>query len=589
MSENSYWKMLRLSWFRSTAAQEAVRQPSVAVSQITFSDGTAIDVQRNSIVILTGPNNVGKSSVLRGIDQYISGGYRLGPIVKDIKVEARGTADQFKEFIESRSLKSRRAGVVLIGRNEYELSKIQEDLKKSFRGSYVSNLFYSRLGAGDRLSLGNSSRREDWTDRSPSDPIQWLDVETEAENELSAAFRKAFGLFLVVNRTVGERITLHVTEDEHPDFQSFRDYMSWISKLPTLRQQGDGMRSFAAVLLSLKVHPKNLVLLDEPEAFLHHPQARKLAELITKDTAPETQIWLATHSDEVVRGLLDSSNDRVVVIRLDRIKNATTPKLLKASQVTTLWTDPLLRTSDVLSSLFHELAIICEGESDVRFFRALVDANITEDRLPDLRFYQVGGKDKIVSIVSALKLLDLPVCVIVDIDILAEPEKFLTLFETLGGSRNAVELDVKTIVRHVNQRKPLISGREAASELRKIADEIQGETQISAAKRKQIATLVQEAAPWERIKEDGYRGFGNATIVQSFDRVYESCKLRGLIINREGELEGLCRDISKKPKSAWLSEVLTRDLATDSRLDDARRMLSELRQSIGFVRVVTPV
>jgi energy-coupling factor transporter ATP-binding protein EcfA2 len=474
--------------------------------------------------------------------------------------------------------------MVLIGRNEYELGKIEEDLKKSFRGSYVSNLFSSRLGAADRLSLSDSSRREDWTSRSPSDPIQWLDIETEAENELSAAFRKVFGLHLVVNRTAGDSIILHVTEDEPPEFQSFRDYMSWISKLATLRQQGDGMRSFAAVLLSLKVHPKSLVLLDEPEAFLHHPQARKLAELISKDTASQTQVWLATHSDEIVRGLLDNANDRVIVVRLDRTKDTTKPKLLKAAQVTTLWTDPLLRTSDVLSALFHELAVICEGESDVRFFRALIDANLTEERLPDLRFYQVGGKDKIVSIVSALRLLDLPVCVIVDIDVLADQEKFLVLLESLGGDRSVVEDDVKAIIRHVTQRKSLVGGREAAAELRRIADALQSESQISAASRRQISGLVQESSPWERIKEDGYRGFGNAAIIQAFDRVYERSKMKGLVINREGELEGLCRDISKKPKSAWLAEVLTRDLARDPRLDDARKMLNELRQGIGFVR-----
>jgi hypothetical protein len=42
-------------------------------------------------------------------------------------------------------------------------------------------------------------------------------------------------------------------------------------------------------------------------------------------------------------------------------------------------------------------------------FFALIDAGDSSRRLPDLRFYHVGGKDKIVSIVSALKSLDMPV------------------------------------------------------------------------------------------------------------------------------------------------------------------------------------
>lgn len=587
VNANSYWKMLRLNWFSKPTEKAQPLEPTIFVRQVTFADGTVIDIAQDSIVVLTGPNNVGKSSALRDVANAVSGGYSYGPVVSSVEVEAQGTPAQFKDFVESRSLKASRPGKVLIGRHDYELSKIEEDLKRSFRGSPVADLFYSRLSAGNRLSLTDSSRREDWTTRSPTDPVQWLDIETEAESEINAAFRKAFGLNLIVNRTAGDRIILHVSEEDHPEFHSFRDYMSWISKLSPLQQQGDGMRSFAAVLLSLKIHPKSLVFLDEPEAFLHHPQARKLAELITKDTAPKTQIWLATHSDEVVRGLLDSTNDRIVLVRLDRIKNRTTPKLLKAEQVKTLWTDPLLRTSDVLSALFHELAVICEGETDVRFFRALMDANGSEQRLPDLRFYHVGGKDKIVSIVSALRLLNLPVCVIADIDILADAGKFLDLYASMGGDRGAIENDVRSIGQHVGQRKALIDGKEAATQLRQIADNIQSDPRISSAARRQISALVQESSPWERIKEDGYRGFGNATVVQAFERVYENCKAVGLIVNREGELEGLCRDILKKPKSKWLTEVLTRDLVNDPSLEDARKMLGELRQSINFVRHAT--
>jgi hypothetical protein len=390
---------------------------------------------------------------------------------------------------------------------------------------------------------------------------------------------------LIVNRTAGEDVVLHVSADPVPEFASFREYVAWISKLPTLEEQGDGMRSFTAALLNLKVHPKGLILLDEPEAFLHYPQARKLAEVVANDTASETQIWIATHSDEIVRGLLDNASDRIVIVRLDRIKDVTKAKILDAQQVATLWTDPLLRTSDVLSALFHELAVICEGEADVRFFRALVDANITDDRLPDLRFYQVGGKGKILNIVNALRLLELPVCVLVDIDILADQERFLLLFESLGGERSSIVEDLKAVIRHVSQKKSTLTGRDAASQLRQIADDIQDNPQISAGSRSRIAAIVNETAPWQRVKEVGFRGFANATITQAFERIYDQSKRIGLIINREGELEGLCRDVSQKLKSNWLAEVLKRDLKNDPRLEEARKMLLELRESILGVRL----
>jgi ABC-type branched-subunit amino acid transport system ATPase component len=583
----SYLDLLKLSWFKKAQDVDQVHQgsPALYVKSIVFANGTTVELEPNSIVALTGANNVGKSSVLREVDNSVTRGYGTsGPIVRKIEISSVGSVEQFRDFVERRSLKTDKLGEVLIGRSRYELKKINEDITRSFRGSPVSELFCSRLSASRRLAIVGATRREDWTRNSPTEPIQWLDVDIEAESELSNAFRRAFGLSLFVNRTAGDKLTLHVSADDQPDFESFRDYMSWFSRIETLEQQGDGMKSFAAALMSLKIHPKSLLLLDEPEAFLHHPQARKLAEIITRDTAPHTQIWLATHSDEIVRGLLDHTNDRIVLIRLDRVRNTTTPKLLKAEQVKTLWADPLLRTSDVLSSLFHELAIICEGESDVRFFRTLVDADANAQRLPDLRFYHVGGKDKIVSIVSALKLVDMPVCILVDIDILSDVEKFLKLFEALGGHRNEVSDDIRAIVRHVGQQKPTLSSKDVSLRLTVLAEKIQGEHSLSSESRRAISALAEETTQWGRIKEDGYRGFANATIIQAFDRVYDKCKVVGMLINREGELEGLCRDISKKPKSTWLAEVLNRDLMTDPSLDDARKMLRELRECINYVR-----
>lgn len=37
------------------------------ISKVHFNDGTVLDTQRNSIVVLVGPNNAGKSQALRDI------------------------------------------------------------------------------------------------------------------------------------------------------------------------------------------------------------------------------------------------------------------------------------------------------------------------------------------------------------------------------------------------------------------------------------------------------------------------------------------------------------------------------------------
>src|SRR5262249_27857475 len=147
-----------------------------------------------------------------------------------------------------------------------------------------------------------------------------------------------------------------------------------------------------------------------------------------------------------------------------------------------------------------------------------------------------------------------------------------------------VRADVKQICAQVNQRNPEISGSDAARKLKSIAASLEGQAKITVKERTEIAAIVREASPWSRLKADGYVAFENATIVQAFERIYAKSKAIGLLINREGELEGLCRDANQNPKATWLVEVLNRDLMTDPSLGDARKMLEELRACIQAVR-----
>lgn len=589
MIDNHYWQLLKNVFSRArddkSKPLSTNNSPSLFVSEMEFADGTSIQLQKNSIVVITGPNNSGKSSVLRSISRSLTYARPAAdPVVGNVKVQPQGTVKEFENYIEERSLKANRKGYVLVGSREYDLSHVKADYNSGFRGSDASPIFFSSLNASARLSSVEPARRQNWLERSPTQPMQWLDFEISAENEISTLFRKAFGLHLVVNRVAGESVGLHVCRADPPQFQDFKDYLGWLGGLPTLDRQGDGMKSFASALLAIKVHPKGLILLDEPEAFLHDPQARRLAEVITNETSSSTQIWVATHSNEILQGLLDSSNDRIVVIRLDREGDRSAARVLKAEKVRALWADPLLRTSNILSALFHEVAILCEGETDVRFFRAMADALPSERRLPDFKMYHVGGKGKINSIVSALGLLNVPVAVVCDLDILAEPSKFLELFEGLGGDKALIANDLDLITRHVTQRNTLLTGHEAARRLREVAQEVETSQKISTSQRQKISSLLKEASTWARLKADGYRGFENSTVVQAFMRIHERSKAVGLLINREGELEGLCRDAVNDPKSGWLEDVLRRDLQSDASLEDGRKMLSELYECIWAAR-----
>ena len=62
------------------------------------------------------------------------------------------------------------------------------------------------------------------------------------------------------------------------------NYKARVRLLKNLRDQGDGIRSFVAVMGSLVVSKHSLFLIDEPETFLHPPQARLIGNnILTKE------------------------------------------------------------------------------------------------------------------------------------------------------------------------------------------------------------------------------------------------------------------------------------------------------------------
>ena len=553
----------------------------VQIASVTFSDGKILPMAAGAILVLTGPNNVGKSSALREIRDFLIDGVSPKPVISSITTRLQGEKDDFKEQILKGGLRNTIGDVVRIHSRDYRLDFVERDYERGFVGAAPMNLFLSYLGASERLALTAPTRRGDYLRDAPREPLQWLEFDGAAEDKISAFFKKTFGRGLILNTLAGENLALHIADQPAESEQkTARDYAAWLSEKPRLERQGDGMRSFAGTVLSLLVHPRNIVLLDEPEAFLHPPQSRTLAQFIAVESSVDSQIIVATHSDEILRAMLDTAGDRITVARIVRDGESNRVSILQSDQIVQLWTDPTLRTSDVLSALFHDVAIICEGDSDCRFFRNLLDATRGEEREADSRFYQFGGKDKIANVASALKALDVPVIAIVDIDIVSDRAKILKLYETLGGSEEKISGHLKTIIASVEARKSQITGAELALELRRVADEVQHQSLIQKPVKEHLSSIARASSSWTRLKEDGYRGLVDAASINAYKSLERDCKEVGLLINPEGELEGFCREISRARKSEWLSEVLRLDFVNNSALEAARRFAADIRGTV---------
>lgn len=83
-----------------------------------------------------------------------------------------------------------------------------------------------------------------------------------------------------------------------------REARCLLESLENLNDQGDGIRSAVAILASLITTTHSLYLIDEPETFLHPPQARILGRNIV-DLSQNKQCFISTHNIDLLRGMLE--------------------------------------------------------------------------------------------------------------------------------------------------------------------------------------------------------------------------------------------------------------------------------------------
>ena len=139
-----------------------------------------------------------------------------------------------------------------------------------------------------------------------------------------------------------------------------------------LHNQGDGIRSAVAFLSSLIVNEHSLFLMDEPETFLHPPQARALGKNIV-ELSKDKQCFISTHNIDFIKGVLEADSSRVKIIKIDRVESINEFNLVDNASIDEISTDKNLKYTDILDGLFYNRLILCENESDCKFYSAILE------------------------------------------------------------------------------------------------------------------------------------------------------------------------------------------------------------------------
>lgn len=429
-----------------------------------------------------------------------------------------------------------------------------------------------------RINASNPQQLVDFTQVKAVSPIHRLFQHGHLEEELSALFKEAFNMDLIVNRRAGSNIALHVGTRPiiHPSDKYLTQYHEAVRQLPLLTTQGDGMRSFVSILLELMTGSATVFLLDEPEAFLHPPQIKLLASYIVT-RFKNIQLVVATHSADFIKGLLENDANRVNILNIQRDGDQNHAAVINNDDIKAIWKDPFLKYSSIFEGLFHDKVIVCEADGDCRFFSALLEQHYQGHpdyhKIPDTLFIPSYGKAKIPDIVASLRSISVNTVTVCDFDIFNNDEPLKKLVEAHGGNWSNVEPHWKVFYSTVNREKAQLDREEVKQKLAEILDRSDAKS-LNHKEIDQLKSTLKASTAWSYAKRQGIDFLPSGDARVACEAVLTYLSSIGIFPLRVGELESFDKTVGNGNKARWLEEVLKKDLATG--FADAKAFLASV-------------
>lgn len=560
-------------------------KPSISFETITFSDGQTLSFDDDEIIVFVGPNNAGKSAALRELMQWVA---RSQPqkVITNATLRKVGSSNDLRAYLEKHSQQTGSFADLRFSGIGYNIhhSHITYFDNPTDRHP-VASFFGAHVATETRITGANAAGAISLHRDPPSHPIHLMLADPILEKTISNHFRNAFGEELVVLHSGGSSFPLYVGKKpvlkRNENELSKRYVNELFANAVPLEEQGDGMRSFVTVLLNVLVADNHSIqFLDEPEAFLHPPQARLLGEYIANRRRVKSQLFISTHSTDILDGLMAGSTNKIRIVRIQRKGNVNRVKELSKEKTAAIEKDALTRYSGVFKGIFYKHVVITESDGDCQFYSSLLNIkSIAGDKQPDVLFIHSAGKHRMGQLVETLKSLDVPVSVIADIDILNEENAFKSLFEKLGGDWSDVEVHWKSIKNGVEALRPPLNCEQVKELIQTELNTVSGISEFPKQIERNIKKIFQTLSPWDMVKHAG-RSALRGDSVKHFDNLAKKCSAKGLWIVPVGELEGFCRSIEAGHGPSFVAKVLEdRDLELDAELTEARKFVAKIWES----------
>jgi len=540
-----------------------------SLDSITLRSGDVINVQGSGVTAIVGANNAGKSTVLREVWEKLShrpGHYENPRIAVDsLEISWRGEpkdliawTGEHASFVANpgqAGFQAPQTGV------EHPDLLTQAWSNPGEVGALAAfSVFYGNAQA--RFAVGGAVEMRDSITDPAIHPVHALQDSKELLDEVSAICERIFSRGLVLDR-LGRTVRLRVGDlglDAPPIDNIPTEYRDKMASLRPLDEQGDGMRSLMGQLLPILTSAYKLVIIDEPEAFLHPPQAYALGvELGKHAVVGGLQVLVATHDRNFLAGLLASSVD-VSVVRLTRGDGESRASQLDSESLRDLWTDPVLKYTNVLDGLFHRIVVVAEAEGDCAYLAAALDhfagdgASVPRN---EVLFVPTGGKDGMAKVCSALSAVRVPVVAAPDLDMLSNKAKLQELVIATSG-RWPSELGGLWTRATADLTAP--KAKATVGDVLDAIVSVLGDSRDQPLTREHRDKIAAQArageSPWAPVKDHGlsaFRGEAWAAVGELLEKLDQL----GVVLVREGELERLAPEVAVRKGPGWLPAALS--------------------------------
>jgi len=422
-------------------------KPSIKINKIElrdelFTSDSNKKFSVDNLTLIVGPNNAGKSQILKDIHFYLVKKAEM-KLVKEVELDFPRDVESVTKLLEPLehpyekkshgqegdiALKTITVDSENQAQNQgFNLPILVNGIVKNGLSQLlpqITKFFTLRLNGRNRFQLISNQQMGDF--ETANTTLQKIQQNKEIKKKIKRLIFDEFDQNFYISVSNGEfQIRLSPEYSEIADTNmTHPDSIKFFRNIPRIEDMGDGIQCFTGLIMALHSVDSTMLFIDEPEAFLHPPQAKHLAHNFVETCKNKnSSVLVSTHSSNFLMGCLEKSN-KLKIIRMSFDGKIGTVKVLDSNEVNELSKDPVLRSTKTLEAIFHKSTIIVESDGDRVLYEEINRRLVMKERgIEDTTFINGMGKDNLHRIVAGLRKLGVPTACIYDLDFINLPKE----------------------------------------------------------------------------------------------------------------------------------------------------------------------